>query len=160
MPYSTAPATAAVREDHLGQPPDSRRGGRRVSGTMLAWAPLQDLALEHDLPMEVAEFVPSFDVKETVEGYLFRVDVPGVRERDLEIVVAGNRLTIAGKREEESNRETDTFYTRERSHGTFRRTFSLPDHALLGNAHAELEGGVLTIRIPKRAEGGSDLTRP
>ena len=47
------------------------------------------------------EFAPAFEVKETKESFIFKADVPGIKEQDLEVNVAGNRLTISGKREAE-----------------------------------------------------------
>jgi HSP20 family protein len=46
-----------------------------------------------------ARFVPDFEVKETKEGFLFKADVPGIKEKDLEVTMTGDRLTITGKRE-------------------------------------------------------------
>jgi HSP20 family molecular chaperone IbpA len=51
------------------------------------------------------EFAPNFDVKETKDAFLFKADLPGVKEADLEIAHTGNRLTIGGKREAEERKE-------------------------------------------------------
>jgi HSP20 family protein len=79
------------------------------------------------LSVEGSSDSPAFEVKETKEAFVFKADVPGIKEQDVEVNVAGNRLTITGKREAEKEDRGDTFYTYERSHGSFSRTFTLPD---------------------------------
>jgi HSP20 family protein len=97
-------------------------------------------------------FVPHFDVKESGEGFLFRADLPGVKESDLDISVHGNRLTISGKRDVEERKESESYFLLERSHGSFSRSFTLPDTADLERAKADLKDGVLTVVLPKRVE--------
>jgi len=76
---------------------------------------------------QLARFTPDFEIKETKEGYVFKADVPGIKEKDLDISMTGNRLTISGKRETEKVENTDTYYARECSYGSFSRTFTLPE---------------------------------
>jgi HSP20 family protein len=97
-------------------------------------------------------FVPSFEVKETKDAYVFKADLPGLREEDLDISLTANRLTISGKREEERRDEDDRFYAYERSFGTFSRSFTLPEGIDGDHAQAKLENGVLTVSIGKRPE--------
>ncbi|MBP6832273.1 MAG: Hsp20/alpha crystallin family protein, partial [Deltaproteobacteria bacterium] len=73
------------------------------------------------------QFNPDFEVKETREGYQFRADLPGIKEKDLEISMTGNRLTVSGHREAEKRDESDRYYLYERSYGSFSRSFTLPD---------------------------------
>lgn len=115
---------------------------------LMRWDPLADVgALGRELP-----FVPSFDVKETKDEYVFRADLPGVRDEDLEISLTGNRLTVSGKREEEKREDDDRFYAYERSYGSFSRSFTLPEGVDPEHAQADLANGVLTISIPKKPE--------
>jgi len=97
-------------------------------------------------------FAPRFEVKETKDTYIFKADLPGVEERDLDIQLTGNRLTVNGKREAEAKDEGETYYAYERSYGTFSRSFTLPDSADIEHVDADLNGGVLTISIGKRPE--------
>ena len=98
-------------------------------------------------------FTPDFEVKETKEGFVFKADVPGIKEKDLEITMTGNRLTISGSRAAETEEKTDTYYACERSYGNFTRAFTLPEDSDGGNhIRAELEEGVLTLRLPKKPE--------
>ena len=96
-------------------------------------------------------FSPAFEVKENKDSFLFKADLPGVKESDVEVKLAGDRLTVSGKREVEREDKDDTYYTYERSFGTFLRTFTLPDGFDGEHVQAELKNGVLTIVVPKKA---------
>ena len=63
--------------------------------------------------------------------------------------VAGNRLTISGKRGAEKEDKGETFYTYERSYGSFTRTFTLPDQTDGEHVNAQLKNGELTVVVPK-----------
>ena len=107
---------------------------------------------EHEYQQPV-RFAPDFEIKETRDGFLFKADVPGIKEKDLEITMTGNRLTISGKREAEMEEKTDTYYACERSYGSFTRAFTLPEGTGGGDhIRAELKAGVLTLLLPKKPE--------
>lgn len=97
-------------------------------------------------------FAPRFDVKESKEGFVFHADLPGIKDEDVQISVTGNQLTIAGKRDAEEKKDTEDYHVLERSHGSFSRTFTLPETADLEKVKAELKDGVLTVSLPKRTE--------
>jgi HSP20 family protein len=120
---------------------------------LMAWDPFRDVfpRLWRGADQR-ATFVPAFDVRETKDAYLFAADLPGFREQDVDINVTGNRLSVSGKREAEHVEESDRFYACERTHGTFTRSFTLPEGANPEQVHAELKDGVLTLRVPKSAE--------
>jgi HSP20 family protein len=96
-------------------------------------------------------FNPAFEVKETKDGYVFRADLPGVKQSDIDVSVTGNRIQVSGHREAEREDKGDNFYTYERSYGNFTRAFTMPDGADLGKIHADLRDGVLTVLVPKSA---------
>jgi HSP20 family protein len=122
----------------------------RAMRALLSWDPFREMA---PFPEERAfTLAPAFDVKETKEAYLFKADVPGIQERDLEVTMTGNRLTVSGKREAEKEEKADRYYTYERSYGSFTRSFTLPDGADVDHLHASLEQGVLNISVPKKPE--------
>lgn len=119
---------------------------------LLDWDPFVEMApLWREEPRALG-FVPDFEVKETKDQYLFKADVPGVKEQDLDISLTGTRITISGKREEEKEETTDAYYACERSYGTFSRSFTLPEGSDLEHVQAELRAGVLTVAVPKRPE--------
>jgi HSP20 family protein len=123
----------------------------RAMRSLLSWDPFREMALPALQPADFA-LSPAFDVKETKDSYEFKADVPGVQEKDLEVSMTGNRLTVSGKRETEKEDKGDRYYTYERSSGSFTRSFSLPDGADGDKVHASLDKGVLSIRIPKKPE--------
>jgi len=94
-------------------------------------------------------FIPDIEVRETKDAFEFTVDLPGVREQNLEISVTGNRLTIGGEREDEERREGERYYAYERSYGSFSRSFTLPAGTDLEHIKAELSNGVLHVHVPK-----------
>lgn len=128
--------------------------GSRLMRSLLGWDPFREMAPDYGARRLAAEsdYVPAFDVKETNEGFLFHADVPGLQEKDLQITVNGNRLSVAGKREREEKTQTDTYYAYERSFGSFSRSFVLPAAADVASAKAELKDGVLDLFVPKRVE--------
>lgn len=97
-------------------------------------------------------FAPAFEVKETPEAYVFSADVPGVQEKDIELICTGNRLTVSGRREAEKENKSETYYTYERTYGAFARSFTLPDDVQVEACRADLKQGVLTIYVPKAVE--------
>ncbi|MEW5850077.1 MAG: Hsp20/alpha crystallin family protein [Myxococcota bacterium] len=107
-------------------------------------------------PFRAAEratvYTPNFDVKETKDAYIFRADLPGVTEDDIDISLSGNRLTISGKREEEERQEGERYFCYERSYGSFTRSFTLPEDVDVDNVNADFSNGVLKVMVPKAPE--------
>ena len=136
----SAPAYPAARWDPF-----------HVFRDFVRWDPFREIA-----PMtgvdRLSEFDAAFEVKETKEGYLFKADVPGIKEGDLTINLNGGRLTVSGKREEEKKLENETYFSYERSYGSFTRSFTLPEGIEAEKVNAILKDGVLTILVPKRPE--------
>lgn len=99
-----------------------------------------------------AAFLPTFEVKETKDAYVFKADVPGVEEKDLEVTLTGERLVVSGRREAERREEGERFYAYERAFGSFSRAFTLPEGVDAEGVRAELKSGVLTLVVPKRPE--------
>jgi HSP20 family protein len=122
----------------------------RLMRDVLRWDPFGEMA-----PFAgptVATFNPDFEVKETDKAYVFKADLPGIEEKNLDIAVTGNRLTISGKRDVEEKHEGETYYAYERNYGSFTRAFTLPDGVDAEHVQAELKNGVLTMHLPKLPE--------
>ncbi len=117
---------------------------------LMRWDPFAEMTPRLWRGPEVS-FVPAFDVRETKDGYLFKADLPGFKEQDLDISLTGNRLSIAGKRESENVEESDTYYCSERSYGSFSRTFTLPEGIDADQVEADLKDGVLSLKVHKTA---------
>jgi HSP20 family protein len=124
----------------------ARRSPFSRMSDLLRWDPFGDMA-----SLGLAQF-PNIEVKETKDAFVFKADLPGVNDEDLDIQVHSNRLTIGGERREEERTEDDRFYTYERSYGSFSRSFTLPEGADLDSVKADLKNGVLTVLVPKKAE--------
>lgn len=123
----------------------------RMMERLLRWDPLQDLT--GPLGRQGAQpFFPNFEVKETKKAYIFKADLPGVRDADIEISISGNQLTVSGRREEEQEEDVQNYYVYERAYGTFARTFTLPQGADVEYIRAEFKDGVLRLIVPKRPE--------
>jgi HSP20 family protein len=101
---------------------------------------------------QMTAFAPTFDVKETGDSFVFKADLPGIKESDLDISLTGNRLTVSGQRQEEKKDESDTYYAYERSYGSFSRSFTLPEGIDAEHVQADLKDGVLNVVIPKKPE--------
>jgi len=120
---------------------------------MLNWDPFGPQAAVPSWfePTEVLTFSPAFEVKETKDSFRFSADLPGMKEKDVDVKLIGNRLAISGKREFEREDKEDTYYTYERTYGSFQRTFVLPEGLDTDHIHAEMKDGVLSIALPKLA---------
>lgn len=123
----------------------------RLMRSLFNWDPFQEMAPFRPFDEKWA-FVPAFEVKETKEAYVFKADVPGVKEKDIEVQMTGNRLTISGKREEEKRDEREQYYAYERTYGSFSRSFTLPEGVDGTKAMAEMKDGVLLLTLPKTPE--------
>lgn len=122
----------------------------RAMREAMRWNPLAEL--QANTEATGVTFNPEFEVVENKEGYQFRADLPGIKEKDLEIAITGNRLTISGHREAEKRDESDRYYLYERSYGSFSRSFTLPDGVDNTKVAADLKDGVLTLLVPRRPE--------
>ncbi len=99
-----------------------------------------------------AAYSPRFDVRETAAGFVFRADVPGVKQDQVDITLTGNELRISGRRDEVHSDDGDRRAISEVEYGSFLRVFVLPDGVDGENVQAELKDGVLTVTVAKRPE--------
>jgi HSP20 family protein len=117
----------------------------------LGWEALREADAAAGAP-ERRTFSLRFDVKETKDAYVFRADLPGVKQENIEISLTGNLLSVSGHREEERHEQSDTSYASERSYGSFSRSFTLPEGVDGDNVTADLKEGVLALTVPKKPE--------
>lgn len=99
-----------------------------------------------------ADFAPAVDVHEDEEALVLRAELPGVKREDIDIQVDGNVLTLKGERKLEKEQESRRYHRIERSYGSFVRQFQVPTNIDATAIDAELNEGVLTLRLPKKAE--------
>lgn len=95
---------------------------------------------------------PSVDVYETENDLVIKADLPEVIEKDIDVRVENNMLTIRGERKLEQRVKEENYLRMERSYGFFTRSFSLPNTVNTEQIQAQYSDGVLTVSLPKRAE--------
>lgn len=142
----------AERPALVGAEPMSNWDPWRTMRALLAWDPFREMAPVATFEERPMAFAPAFDVKETADAYLFKADLPGIQDKDLEVTITGNRLTVSGRRDVEKEEKQGRYYNYERSYGSFTRSFTLPEGAEVEKLQASLDRGVLTITVPKRPE--------
>ena len=94
---------------------------------------------------------PAVDVRETEKSYVVEADLPGFDEKNIEIHLDGNTLTIQSKMEEVKE-EKSSYMIRERRSASFSRSFNLPENADRESVSANFKNGVLSVEIGKLAE--------
>jgi HSP20 family protein len=97
-------------------------------------------------------WAPAVDIFETENELVLKADLPDVNEKDLDIQVENNLLTIRGERKFEQNVKEENYLRIERTYGSFSRSFSLPSTVNNEAIKADYKNGVLTVELPKRAE--------
>jgi len=100
----------------------------------------------------LASWAPAVDIYETENELVIKADLPEVNEKDLDVRVENNMLTIRGERKFEQKVKEDNYLRVERAYGTFTRSFNLPTTVSTESIKAEYKNGVLTVEMPKRAE--------
>jgi HSP20 family protein len=98
-----------------------------------------------------ATVAPSIDVKETDKGIEVEAELPGVDEKDVQVTLEDNVLTIKGEKKAEKEESKKGYYMSERSYGSFMRSFELPAGIDAGKVSATFTKGVLKVSLPKPA---------
>ena len=97
-------------------------------------------------------WAPAVDIYETENELVIKADLPDVVEKDVDVRVENNMLTIRGERKFEQNVKEDNYLRVERAYGSFSRSFSLPNTVNTEAIQANYKEGVLKVVLPKRAE--------
>ena len=97
-------------------------------------------------------WAPAVDIYETANELVVKADLPDVNEKDIDVRVENNLLTIRGERKFEKSVSEENFLRIERTYGAFSRSFSLPNTVNAEKIGAEYKNGVLTVTLPKREE--------
>lgn len=101
---------------------------------------------------ELASWTPAVDIFETENELVVKADLPDLQEKDIDVRVENNTLTIRGERKFNNEVHEDNYLRVERAYGTFTRNFSLPNTVNTEGIRAEYRNGVLSVRMPKREE--------
>lgn len=92
---------------------------------------------------------PSLNVKEDDSSVTVEAELPGVKKDDVQVTAVRDVLTLSGSKSETKKVERENYYRSERSYGSFHRQIRLPAEVENQQAEAQMENGVLTIRLPK-----------
>ena len=91
---------------------------------------------------------PAIDVEEKDGNYLVRADLPGMKKNDIHVELKDGYLTLRGERKSEHEEKKDNYHRIERTHGTFERTFRVPEGVTEKDIHANYKDGVLELTVP------------
>ena len=97
-------------------------------------------------------FAPPVDVYEDEHNVTLKIEVPGIEEKDIDVRIENNTLTVHGERKFEKEEKEENYRRVERQYGSFTRTFTLPNTVDQDSVQANYEKGVLKIKLAKKAE--------
>jgi HSP20 family protein len=95
---------------------------------------------------------PVVDVAEREKDYQITAELPGMEEKDVEVNLSDDVLTIKGEKKEEKEAKQKDYYVSERRYGSFQRSFRVPDGVDTNKIEARFKNGVLTLILPKSPE--------
>jgi len=96
--------------------------------------------------------MPSVDILEKEGNLILRAELPGMTEKEIDLKVEGNTLTLKGERKMENEDKKSNYHRVESSYGSFTRSFTLPETVDLDKINAEYKNGILTITLPQKPE--------
>src|SRR6266705_4605142 len=99
-----------------------------------------------------SSFAPAVDVYEDEHNVTLKIEVPGIDEKDIDVRIENNTLTVHGERNFEKEEKEENYRRIERQYGSFTRSFTLPSTVDPNNVQANYEKGVLKIKLAKKAE--------
>jgi HSP20 family protein len=97
-------------------------------------------------------WIPSVDILEKDGNLVLRAEVPGMTEKEIDLKLEGNTLTLKGERKMDNEDHKSNYHRVESFYGSFTRSFRLPDTVDSEKINAEYKNGVLTITIPQKPE--------
>jgi len=131
---------------------------------LMRWEPSGELSTLHDRINRLFEeawgpisrrvmpesFTPALEVHETEKELVVKAEIPDMNEKDLEVNIENNMLTIRGERKEEFEEKKGTYHMSELSYGSFVRSLTLPPYVETEKSTAKYDRGVLRISFPKK----------
>jgi HSP20 family protein len=156
------PRAGRLNPKRVAEKRKGRTARRKRTMKLVRWDPFQDLmqinnqlsrtlgrtfsnASEESLGM----WAPPVDVYEKGDQLVFKAELPGVRREDLDVRVEDGVLTLQGERREDTEVKEESLYRRERTYGTFTRSFTLPKHVDGSKITATYKDGILEVTVPK-----------
>ncbi len=111
------------------------------------------------MPVMRSDWQPALDVKENADGITLTAELPGLEEKDVEISLEEDVLTIKGEKRTEEKREEKGWHVQERAYGAFSRALQLPFAPKPDAVQASFAKGVLTVSLPRPSEPEKPKTR-
>jgi HSP20 family protein len=114
------------------------------------------------MPFRRAEqgfFMPRVDLKENDKEITVSVELPGLDEKDIEVTLSGDSLTIKGEKKEEIEDKKENYYRLERLYGTFQRVIPLPVEVDMKKVDASFKKGILHVKLPKTAQAKESVRK-
>jgi HSP20 family protein len=105
-----------------------------------------------DESLTTTAFAPPVDVYEDEHNITLKIEVPGIDEKDIDVRIENNTLTVHGERKFEKEEKEENYRRVERQYGSFTRTFSLPNTVNQESVQADYDKGVLKVKLAKKAE--------
>jgi len=102
--------------------------------------------------LATTSFAPAVDVYEDEHNVTLKIEVPGIDEKDIDVRIENNVLTVHGERKFEKDEKEENFRRVERQYGSFTRTFNLPTTVDAEKVSAHYDKGILKVALPKKAE--------
>jgi HSP20 family protein len=127
---------------------------------IIRWDPFRQVAVlrstlfgaEAESPLTTASFIPAVDIYEDETKVVLKLEVPGLEEKDLDVSVEKNTLTVEGERKFEAEEKEENFHRIERRYGSFYRSFTLPTTVDTESVAASYNAGVLKVELTKKPE--------
>jgi HSP20 family protein len=130
---------------------------------LTTWRPLRELEdwqreMENFLGRPIwssngeRDWMPAVDVIEKDNEFIVKAELPGMKEKDIDVSVVGDTLTIKGEKKTETEIKEEDYYHCERAYGSFYRSVPLPSAVDTSKIEANIEDGVLEVTLPKVAE--------
>ena len=102
--------------------------------------------------MTTGTFIPPVDIYEDEHAITLKMEVPGIDEKDIDVRIEGNTLSVGGERKLEKDEKEENYRRIERQYGSFTRSFTLPSSVDPTQVSAHYEQGVLKVSLAKKAE--------
>ena len=112
----------------------------------------RDSYADQEEALTTSTFAPAVDVYEDEHNITLSIEVPGIEEKDIDVRVENNMLTVHGERKFEKEQKEENFRRVERQYGSFTRSFSVPNTVDTDSIQASYDKGILKIQLAKKAE--------
>lgn len=118
---------------------------------------LRELPLFKHKGVDLSELMetPRADMSETEKEYELTVELPGMSEKDIELNITDDMISLKGEKKSQHETKEKDYYIAERSYGSVHRTFAMPSGVKLDKVMASFSNGVLTVHLPKTKEARS-----